>query len=113
MARVTGPASGDLQVPERDPPADQGTRARRWAEQTRAAQGVPSKVGDEGTLRKVAVLLASGREPVGLSDPPVRDDSGLVEPVPASHGGLDGNASEQGRNDGPLAGGGEVGPLAS
>ena len=113
MGRVTGPASGDWQDPERDPAPDLATRARTWAEQTRVAQGVPIKVEDRGALRKVATLLGSGREPVGLSDPPFRSDSGLVEAVAAPYSGLDGDAVEECGDDGPLTGSGQVGPLAS
>lgn len=42
---------------------EQLAAARRWAEETAAAQGLPTKIEDPGTIAKVAALLKpAGRD---------------------------------------------------
>jgi hypothetical protein len=42
-------------------PNDLTERARRWVEESCAAQGIPVKISDPLTIRRVAEILREGR----------------------------------------------------
>ncbi len=111
---VMGPVSRGgrrRQAPGRlDPELEEA--AKKWADQTSDAQGMPRHVMDETVISEVAVLLASGRVPVS-SGPPQRFDPVRIEPVPSSDGGVDHDARKDGGDDGPLARRVKLGPLGA
>jgi hypothetical protein len=43
-------------------PADLAERARRWVEESTKAQGLPVKISDPATIRRVAEILREGRK---------------------------------------------------
>lgn len=80
-----------------------GAGGREWAERTATAQGLAVKLTDPLVVRQLAVLLASGREPVATSELPVRTDAARVEGVQATGGGRDGDVMQKCGDDGSLS----------
>ena len=63
-----------------------------WTAESRARQGLPPKVNDGTTLRRVAALLSSGA--------PLDGDAPWVEAIPPSERRPDGHAHDEGVDNG-------------
>jgi hypothetical protein len=103
-------ARNGARPPKTPSAAEPGAVAKKWAEQTAEAQGLPLAVLDPSVVQEVAVLLASGRQRQ-LSRAPDGIDAVRIEPITSSDGRLDHDSRKDGGDDGPLPGRIKVLPL--
>jgi len=83
--------------------SERSKEVAEWVQNSCGAQGVPVKVTDAAVLGQVAVMLGAGRLPGLGSHSPSDFESGWIESGAALDGRIDGQVSDEGRDNGALA----------